>query len=1100
MTQNLNIMRKTTFLLRTLVLSVVMLVTVVMTVKAEVIPNQILTINDVEYVVKDKELRLVELGGFTSHKIKAKNFVVPETIEYEGETFTVKSIVITGNENIQTISIPRSVEYVRLRACKNLEAVNVEPGNKRYYSRNGILFYYEAASEVLALYPPKKKGVGYSIPYGVDGFDLDAFADCYYLISLTIPSTVEVVGDIAMNDALSSLQEFRVDERNKNYSSENGVLFNKDRTELICYPASKKDEKYRIPYSVREIRGKAFNKTNFLTSLFMHRDIDLSHNEYYLANCKSIQSFEMEEGNPFYYSEDGVLYRKHFNEDGEVVEISLMCFPAGKKVTKYKIPSFVNRIIYFNNKNITSLFIPKSVNYIWLPFNDTEKLVFFEVDKDNEHFSSKDGVLFDGSSLIRYPQGKTDKKYSVPATTSGIREQSFRGCIHLEEIDIPASVDYIQEYAFFSCESLKSIRLYQDDVEKARASNKAFAGFDIDKCTLYVPFGTKEKYKEKEPWTRFKHIEEFFFDKVGDSFQQGDLQYRITSKNSEQEGEVTVYVPEKGEKVKGDVVIPSHVKYGFGKYTVTAIDDYGFAGCDNLTSLTIPKTIKEIGKTDNELRPFRVFQACFSLKNIIVDKENPYFCSVDGVLYNKNKTKLYHYPAMKKGEEYMVSALVKEIKNGAFSFCKNLQSIKVDKENTNYTSQDGVLFNKEKTELIKYPAGNKAIKYTIPNGVKIVKEIAFALNENLTSVDIPSSVDAIKSFAFARCYSLRSVVIPNGVKAIEDGTFQSCISITTITIPKSVTYIGENAFDECRSLIYIICKIENPENVLRRNPFYGINRENCTLYVPKGKVNVYKNLYYWEDFENIKEIGTSLKVGDKFEYDGIWYEVTSIDNQEVKVVKNSAEIPVEPNPVNPKFEKVVAEDGNGDNYSLTSVIIPSVVKHVETDYTVTIIGVSAFASSKKLTSVTIPKTVTTIENNAFENCTSLKSITVKAENINNVTLGDNVFKNVNKKECTLHVPTDKTDNYKEADQWKEFDNIVEDKTGIRYTKLTNPISVVGNNIIVSQVAGKSVKLYSLSGQVLHNLHATQENITLSVNKAGAYILKVGNGVRKVVVN
>ncbi len=113
-----------------------------------------------------------------------------------------------------------------------------------------------------------------------------------------------------------------------------------------------------------------------------------------------------------------------------------------------------------------------------------------------------------------------------------------------------------------------------------------------------------------------------------------------------------------------------------------------------------------------------------------------------------------------------------------------------------------------------------------------------------------------------------------------------------------------------------------------------------------------------------------------------------------------------------------------------------------------------------------------------------------------------VFYGVDKTTCTLKVPKGKVAEYQGADQWSDFTNIVEEtSTGICHaTVLSNPISVVGNNITISKVVGKNVKLYSLSGQVLYNLHATQENVTLSVKQAGTYILQVGNATRKIVVN
>jgi len=109
-----------------------------------------------------------------------------------------------------------------------------------------------------------------------------------------------------------------------------------------------------------------------------------------------------------------------------------------------------------------------------------------------------------------------------------------------------------------------------------------------------------------------------------------------------------------------------------------------------------------------------------------------------------------------------------------FLNCKSLASIIVGDNNKNYTSIDGVLFNKSKTELIKYPQGKANTNYIIPDSVKSIDTYAFYGCKNLTSIDIPNSVTSIGQYAFESCTSLTSITIPDSVTSIGKNTFYNC--------------------------------------------------------------------------------------------------------------------------------------------------------------------------------------------------------------------------------------------------------------------------------------------------------------------------------------
>ena len=149
---------------------------------------------------------------------------------------------------------------------------------------------------------------------------------------------------------------------------------------------------------------------------------------------------------------------------------------------------------------------------------------------------------------------------------------------------------------------------------------------------------------------------------------------------------------------------------------------------------------------------------------------------------------------------------VTEIMDYAFSECEKLSAINVSSGNNNYISIDGVLFNKDKTELIQYPAGKSETTYTIPDSVTEIESGAFFGCTSLSGIEIPDSVTEIGSSAFFGCTSLSSIEIPDSVTKIGENAFYGCTSLEEITIPDSVIKIGENAF-------YTTKVIENQDGV-----------------------------------------------------------------------------------------------------------------------------------------------------------------------------------------------------------------------------------------------------------------------------------------------
>ena len=315
-----------------------------------------------------------------------------------------------------------------------------------------------------------------------------------------------------------------------------------------------------------------------------------------------------------------------------------------------------------------------------------------------------------------------------------------------------------------------------------------------------------------------------------------------------------------------------------------------FSWCKKLSAVTIPAGVKKIGK--------EAFAGCSSLLTITVEDGNANYIVVDGVLFNKEKTTLVQYPAGRVATSYVIPkevtsigeyafnsaenltavtipagvisigewafsncskltsitipAAVKEIGHYALGSCRSLTEIKVEAANTTYTSADGVLFDKAKKTLIKYPEGRSAATYAIPAGVTNIEEDAFGRSEKLTSITIPTSVKKIGEGAFQGS-GLTSAVIPEGVDTISSGLFSWCEKLASVTLPASVKAIGDGAFYGCKNLKSLTVGAKTPPAIRDKYIFLGIPVANVTLTVPKGSKAAYAAAPVWKEFKQIGE-------------------------------------------------------------------------------------------------------------------------------------------------------------------------------------------------------------------------------------------------------
>ena len=661
------------------------------------------------------------------------------------------------------------------------------------------------------------------------------------------------------------------------------------------------------------------------------------------------------------------------NEDGISVTIT-SCY-SGYFTSYVNFPSSINgykvtRIgmdVFDYIKGITSVKIPNSVTSIAVgAFLDCDSLTRITVDEANTVYSSEDGVLFnkDKTVLMKYPNGKAKTHYTIPDSVTSIGSYAFGYCDSLASVTIPDSVTSIGNNAFYSCTGLTSITI-PDSVTSIGSS--AFSG-----CTSLTSITIPDSVTSIAEYT-FSSCKSLTSITIGNS---------VTSISDDAFSFCTSLT---------SITIPD---------SVTSIGYYAFYYCTSLTSITIPDSVTSIGQW--------AFYSCNALAGIVVGSNNEYYSSDEyGALLNKEQTKLIQYPIGNTRTSYTLPNSVTIIDDNAFYNCTaltditipdgvktielgllkgytSLESITVDSNNEYYYSEDGVLFNKDKTQLVKYPVGNTRTSYTIPDSVAVIGSSAFYNCNRLTSVIIPDSVSLVNSGAFYGCTGLKELSMPaSAVIYNNSSTFYNCTNIEKVILTKGTGIMRNYSFYSDES-----------------NTYYGYtpwHNDKCTeIIIEDGVTNIGNMAFVFCD--NLE----SIIIPDS---------VTSIGNQSFRGCESLESIEI------PDSVTSIGEAAFDACTGLTNINIPNSVTSIGgfvfwgctglTNITigngVTSIGRNAFDDCTSLTSITIPGSVTSINGSAFEGCTRLASVTIPdsvtsigdsaffgCKNLTNITIPDSV--------------------------------------------------------------------------------------------------------------
>ena len=326
---------------------------------------------------------------------------------------------------LRELVLPNTVERIERSAFAGTMALHelVIPGNVQEIGDNAFNGCIQLSSLTLS--------------EGIRVIEEMAFSNCSDLTEVLIPASVECLGDGVFSDCLAMTQ-IAVAPESEHFFVRDDILYSKDLSVLVHYPASKEEQEFTIPEEVRKIAGLAFASNYFLMEVMLGDHLE-EVGSYAFARCSSL---------------------------------SFMSLPA--QTTRLGAS----------------------------PFHDCTMLLEIEVDPNNPCYSSIDGVLYnkEQTQLIQYPAGLYDDFYKVPDTVREIAENACYDAQDLEVLKIPAGVRKIGDMAFAFCDQLRDVEIRVADPAQVEVGLMAFFSVAGTLRTLRVPKGSSKLYKKSEQW------------------------------------------------------------------------------------------------------------------------------------------------------------------------------------------------------------------------------------------------------------------------------------------------------------------------------------------------------------------------------------------------------------------------------------------------------------------------------------------------------------------------------------------------------------------------------------------------------------------------
>lgn len=655
-----------------------------------------------------------------------------------------------------------------------------------------------------------------TIPNSVTNIGNTAFASTK-LTTVTIPNSVTNIG-YGVFSCCRNLTTIKVSEYNNNYCSENGVLFNKNKTKLIQYPEGRTDETYLIPDSVISIGGTAFSSCKNLASVTIPDGVT-SIGDGAFSYCRSLTEVTLPSSVTSIVNDafHGCENLTSVTILGNVTSISSYAFYDCVSLTSVAILGNViniDRVAFYDCASLTSVILPISVEEIdKAAFSQCDNLkdVYYSgtreqwnqitIGSDNDDLKNATIHYNYNSTTENSENNKCGDNLTWELDENGSLKISGTGEMYDYDYGNPSPWNHSSVVSVTIEEGVTSIGNYAFGISNGNAGNykEIFVPKSLKRigeralCTSYLDgyidifyFGSKDEWNSiSKPDMDLNGLVWSICHFNYDSLQEKDSEISGTcgahlSWTLNSSGELTISGTGEMYDFSIDATAPwwklvlnsvfnksISIKNVTIENGVSSIGTNAFQSCEDIKSISLPESIVTIKGG--------AFQGCISLSSILIPK----------------RTTKIHDSSGRSGDIW-----------GTFANCESLTEIKVDDANQYYKSIDGILFSKDGTELLAYPVGKQSEKYSIPGSVITVGNCAFDGCKNLKNVIIPNSVTNIGSGAFQNCTELIEISIPNSITELVYQTFANCTNLEKVYLPNSMTKIGDRdpSFRGCNGL------------------------------------------------------------------------------------------------------------------------------------------------------------------------------------------------------------------------------------------------------------------------------------------------------------
>jgi len=863
-------------------------------------------------------------------------------------------------------------------------------------------------------------------------------------------------------------------------------------------------------YSVTAIGDSAFYNCSGLTSINTANSVT-SIGRYSFCYCSKLTSITLPDAiTAMGTSAFAYCYNlASVTLSNSLTSLSASLFRGCQKLTTIAIPNSVTAIgssTFTDCSVLTSATISASVVSIGIDaFEYCTGLTSITIENNNPNYCSVDGVLFNKNktNLIQYPLGNSQTSYSVPNTVSTIGQDAFEKGTKLTSVSIPASVTAINSYAFNNCTGLTAIYASNIDPVKITLESYVFYSVPTSTCTLYVPTGSKTLYAAASQWKAFSIVEQ---ENIYSIFANSGLTAggKVAGSGAYSSGTscTLTATPATGYTFTGwtenGAIVSTDLSYTFpvsGTRTLVAnfnalitaaanTSDYGsVAGVGNYvigSSCTLTATPTSGYAFSNWTENGNVVSSSAtytftvsSTRTLVANFATP--CILSLSMNSVEGGKVTGAGTYGKGSSQTVTATPSDgygFKNWinnkgtelspyqsySFTLTKDTALTANFVKRYDFTDTNGLYYkiSSPTTAYVTYrnsAGGDYSGAIVVPstatiNGtsynVTAIGDSAFYNCSGLTSISIANSVTAIGSYSFYYCSKLTSITLPDAITSMKTYAFAYCYNLASVTLPGSLTSLSTNLFSGCSKLTSIT--ISNSVTAIGNSSFSSCSGLTSAI-IPASVVS----------------IGI-----DAFEY---CTGLTSI------TVENN----------NPNYYSVNGVLFNKNKTTLIQYPLGNTQTSYSVPNTVTTIGQDAFERGIKLTTVSIPPSVTSINSYALD-CSGLTSIYANNSDPGKITLGSYIFYSVPTSTCTLYVPTGSKTLYAAASQWKNFPNIIEEPL-YTISTLAN-ISTGGKTQgSGSYINGSKCTLYEISNPGYSfanwtengNVVSTDANYTFTVN-------------------